>query len=70
LPAFIDNQGYAAVDIEIYRDGMIDCWSLVSFDEFKALVRRNWVVTQIPDSAVVSYRPGMHFVDVKRTLVN
>lgn len=51
LQAFIHNMNYYVVELKIYQDSMIDCWGLVTFDQFKAKVRQGWVVTQPPEGA-------------------
>lgn len=51
--AFIHNGDYYLTDIRIYRDGLIDCWGLVIFEEFKAKVRSGWVVTKPPPDAQI-----------------
>jgi hypothetical protein len=55
LPAFINNGGYHQVLIGVYEDGLIDCWGLVTLQEFKEHVRSGWVVTQVPKGAPVSF---------------
>jgi hypothetical protein len=52
--AFIQNGCYHLTHISIYQDGLVDCWGLVSFEEFKEKVRTGWVVTQSPEGADVS----------------
>ena len=52
--AFIHNFEYHLTHISIYRDGMVDCWGLVTFEEFEEKVRSGWVVTQPPPDAKVS----------------
>lgn len=52
--AFIHNVDYHLTHISIYKDGMIDCWGLVNFAEFKKKVRSGWVVTQLPKKARIS----------------
>jgi hypothetical protein len=49
LPAFIHNLTYHQTIIEVYEDGIIDCWGLVTLEEFKRKVSQGWVVTQIPE---------------------
>jgi len=51
--AFIHNFDYHLTHISIYQDGMVDCWGLVTFEEFKEKVRSGWVVTQPPPDAEV-----------------
>ncbi len=52
--AFIHNFDYHLTHISIYRDGKVDCWGLVTFEEFQQKVRSGWVVTQPPPNAKVS----------------
>ncbi|MFO0945577.1 MAG: hypothetical protein U1D30_06485 [Planctomycetota bacterium] len=52
--AFIHNWTYFLTPIGIYRDGMVDCWGLMTFEEFKQQVRSGRVVTQPPPNAKVS----------------
>ena len=53
--AFIHNGGtFFLTEIKIYKDGMIDCWGLVNFEEFKQKVAQGWVVTTLPNNAEVS----------------
>jgi hypothetical protein len=53
--AFIHNGGtYFLTEIKIYQDGMIDCWGLVNFEEFRQKVAKGWVVTSLPNNAQVS----------------
>ena len=52
--AFIHNGDYHLTHISIFRDGLIDCWGLVDFEEFKKRVRSGWVVTHPPEGARVS----------------
>jgi len=53
-PVFIHNGPYFLTDLAIYRDGALDCWGLVDFDEFCEKVRNGWVVTRPPDGAQIS----------------
>jgi hypothetical protein len=52
--AFIHNWNYHLTHINVHEDGMIDCWGLVDFEEFKEKVRSGWVVTQPPEAAEIS----------------
>jgi hypothetical protein len=54
LPAFIHNGSYHQITIEVYEDGIIDCWDLVTLDGFKAKVAEGWVVTQVPKGEEIS----------------
>lgn len=54
LPAFIHNFSYHQVTINVYEDGLIDCWELVNLKEFKRKVKEGWIVTQVPQGADIS----------------
>ncbi|HEX6358815.1 NADAR family protein [Actinophytocola sp.] len=52
---FIRNwETYYLSDLFIYADGMVDCWELVTFDEFAEKVASGWVATELPDGAEAS----------------
>jgi hypothetical protein len=50
LPAFICNGGYFLTDLTIYEDGDVDCWGIVSFEEFLQKVEQGWVTVELPQS--------------------
>ncbi|MFH8254042.1 NADAR family protein [Streptomyces roseolus] len=53
--AFICNGGtYFLTDLFIYADGLIDCWDLVTLDEFEKKLRSGWVATSLPDGGTAS----------------
>ncbi|PZT71938.1 MULTISPECIES: NADAR family protein [unclassified Streptomyces] len=53
--AFICNGGkYFLTDLVIYADGLIDCWGLVTIDEFEQKLCSGWVATDLPEGAEVS----------------
>ena len=52
--AFIRNGGYHLTDLFIYADGLIDCWGLVTLEEFGEKLRSGWVATEIPEGAKAS----------------
>lgn len=55
IQAFIKNgDHYFVTEIKVYKDGKIDCWGLVDFNDFKEKVREGWVRTRLPDGARVS----------------
>ncbi|MDA5280001.1 NADAR family protein [Streptomyces sp. Isolate_45] len=49
--AFIRNGRYFLTDLFIYADGLIDCWGLVTIEEFEEKLRTGWVAATIPDGA-------------------
>ena len=57
LNAFINNGGYHLADVEIYRDGMIECWGMSTFEEFKQNIRSGLAVTRLPPDAEVRIFP-------------
>ncbi|MEV4332018.1 NADAR family protein [Streptomyces sp. NPDC049597] len=52
--AFIRNGDYYLTDLFIYADGLIDCWGLVTLDEFEQKLRSGWVATELPEGARAS----------------
>lgn len=52
LPAFLHNGGiYTLFDIIVFKDGVIDCLELLSFEEFRERVESGWIVTTLPEGA-------------------
>ncbi|WP_432196616.1 NADAR family protein [Streptomyces sp. bgisy027] len=53
--AFIRNAGtYFLTDLLIYADGMVDCWDLVTLEEFAGKLASGWVATDLADGAQAS----------------
>ncbi|MGW8768169.1 DUF7638 domain-containing protein [Streptomyces sp. NPDC055815] len=52
--AFIRNGNYFLTDLFIYADGLIDCWGLVTIEEFEEKLRTGWVATTLPEGAKAS----------------
>ncbi|MBT2403674.1 MULTISPECIES: NADAR family protein [unclassified Streptomyces] len=53
--AFICNGGtFFLTDLVIYADGLIDCWGLVTIDEFEQKLGSGWVATDLPEGAEAS----------------
>jgi hypothetical protein len=59
--AFIHNGNYFLTEIKVYKDGMIDCWGLVNFEEFRQKIAQGWVVTTLPNNAEVAVSMLAHF---------
>ncbi|MFJ7495757.1 NADAR family protein [Streptomyces sp. NPDC097727] len=59
--AFIRNGSYFLTDLFIYADGLIDCWGLVTIEEFEEKLRTGWVATTLPDGAEVSAHDLAHW---------
>ncbi|MGW7364674.1 NADAR family protein [Streptomyces sp. NPDC054841] len=51
---FIRNGDYFLTDLFIYADGLINCWGLVTLDEFEEKLRCGWVATELPDGGRAS----------------
>ncbi|HEX8868394.1 MAG TPA: hypothetical protein VF821_22235, partial [Lentzea sp.] len=45
---------YFLTDLLIYADGMVDCWGLVTLDEFAAVLASGKVATELPEGAEAS----------------
>ncbi|MEV6110041.1 NADAR family protein [Streptomyces sp. NPDC051940] len=53
--AFICNGGtYFLTDLVVYADGLIDCWGLVTLEEFAGKLASGWIATELPDGGVAS----------------
>ncbi|MGW4811683.1 NADAR family protein [Kitasatospora cineracea] len=53
--AFIRNGGrYFLTDLFIYADGLINCWGLVTVEEFEEKLRTGWVATSFPEGGNAS----------------
>ncbi|MFK0254692.1 NADAR family protein [Streptomyces sp. NPDC090445] len=53
--AFIRNGGtFFLTDLVIYADGLIDCWGLVTIDEFEQKLCSGWVATDLPEGGEAS----------------
>ena len=48
LPAVINNIHHYLTLIAVYKDRMIDCWGLITFDEFIAKTKWGWVTNAVP----------------------
>ncbi|MFI8102139.1 NADAR family protein [Streptomyces sp. NPDC086023] len=60
--AFICNGGqYFLTDLFIYADGLIDCWGLVTVEEFEEKLRTGWVATNLPEGGEASAHELAHW---------
>ncbi|MCX7747927.1 MAG: hypothetical protein N2645_13720 [Clostridia bacterium] len=57
LKAFIHNGAHFLIDLKVYKDGMIDCWGLVSLEEFIEKVRSGWVKASVPEGEEIRIYP-------------
>lgn len=52
---FIRNGGtYFLADLKVFADGVVDCWGLVTIDEFRDKLRSGWVATSFEEGAPAS----------------
>ncbi|MEN2413064.1 DUF7638 domain-containing protein [Flavobacterium mesophilum] len=54
IPGIIFNMQYHFTNLQIYSDGLIDCWEMVDLPMFQNKLNKNWVVTSIPDGKTIS----------------
>ena len=54
-PVFICNGGsYFFINLEVYADGLVNCWEFVDFPLFQEKLRIGWVKTRVPDGKEIS----------------
>lgn len=54
IPGIIHNVLYYSTDLQIYSDGLINCWEMVDLSMFKEKLKRGRVITSIPDGEAIS----------------
>ena len=54
IPGIIHNGDYYLIDLQVFADGLINCWQMVDLPMFREKLRRGWVVTSIPEPAALS----------------
>jgi hypothetical protein len=54
IPAIIRNGNFHYINMEVYEDGMVNCWDLVDIKGLKEKLKTNWLVTQIPEGEHIS----------------
>ena len=64
LPAIINNAQYYLTLLAVYRDGLIDCWGLTTFDEFVQKTKTGWVTNTVPPGQTLGIH---HLLDVTVT---
>lgn len=50
LPVFICNDSYHFTHLKIYKNGYVDCWELVTLDEFIQKVAEGWVTVELDET--------------------
>lgn len=65
LPIFINNGGYQSfTHLEVYQDGLINCWEMVDFEGFQRKLQEGWIQFAVPDHSVVDiYQLGSFKVE-------
>jgi len=54
FPGIIHNGSYFLTELQVFADGLINCWEMVDLPMFKEKLRRGWVVTSIPAGSELS----------------
>ncbi|MBN1426775.1 MAG: hypothetical protein JXB07_00225 [Anaerolineae bacterium] len=54
LPIFIHNFSYHLCSLDVYADGVADCWELVPLDKLHEKVADGWISAQPPEGAEIS----------------
>jgi len=55
IPAVINNGGsHFFINLEVFEDGLIDCWEMVDLDLFKGKLNSGWVSPLIPNGKELS----------------
>lgn len=54
IPGIIFNLEYHIIDLKVYSDGIVDCWEMVDLPIFQEKLKKNWVVTSIPEGGQIS----------------
>jgi hypothetical protein len=55
LPIFIHNGTYFLETLDIYEDGVVECWEIVRIDDLEDKVMQDWVASEPPIGARVSF---------------
>lgn len=55
VPAFIRNGSYYGTEIEVYEDGVVECWGLVDLDFFKQKMASGWISATVPNDQNLHY---------------
>lgn len=61
LPAIINNIHHHLTFLAVYKDSMIDCWGLITLDEFLVKAKWGWVTNAVPPGRTLGIH---HLVDV------
>ena len=53
FPAIVANLNFYFTTIVVYADGLIDCWGLMDFDEFKRKLKSGWIRINLPPKSIL-----------------
>jgi hypothetical protein len=48
FPAIVNNFNFYLTTLVVYADGLIDCWGLMDFNEFKRKLNSGWIRINLP----------------------
>src|ERR1700759_954367 len=54
FPGIIRNGSYFLTNLQVFADGLVNCWEMVDLPMFEQKLRQGWVVTSIPEGAFLS----------------
>ncbi|NEN86903.1 DUF7638 domain-containing protein [Paenibacillus elgii] len=54
IPGIIKNMQYHYINLDVYEDGMINCWELVDLKGLKEKIEINWLVPNVPNGEILS----------------
>ncbi len=54
IPGIIHNGSYFLTELQVFADGLVNCWQMVDLPMFREKLRCGWVVTSIPDGSELS----------------
>lgn len=54
FPGIIRNGNYFLTDLQVFADGLVNCWEMVDLPTFWKKLEQGWVVTSIPNGAHLS----------------
>lgn len=54
VPAFIHNGFYFFTELEVFADGLVECWGAVDLDFLARKLNCGWIASSIPNGASIS----------------
>lgn len=65
FPGIIHNSSYFLTGLQVFADGLVNCWEMVDLAMFKRKLDAGWVVTSFPDGEELSIH-GIGCVELTR----